>query len=79
MAPADRLPQPLDLDLQPFAGRYIALLEGRIIAVADSAEAVRIRAAVARPQRPASILWVASSAGGEAAAESSGRVDAEKP
>jgi hypothetical protein len=54
-----RQPRYLDLDLSAYAGRYIALVEGRVVAVADSAEAARARARTAREQRPATILCIA--------------------
>ncbi len=54
------MPTPLPIDLHLYAGRYIALIEGRVVAVADTAAAAQARAAAARPQRPAIILHVAA-------------------
>ena len=54
-----RQPRYLDLDLSAYAGRYIALVEGRVVAVADTPEAAEVRAKVAREQRPATILYIA--------------------
>ncbi|MCO6449262.1 MAG: hypothetical protein J5I90_00610 [Caldilineales bacterium] len=52
-------PKYLDIDLSPYAGHYIALVEGRVLAVGDTAESALARAKVARPQRPATILLIA--------------------
>ena len=54
-------PRYLDLDLSAYAGRYIALVEGRVVAVADTPEAAHARARTAREQRPATILFIAPS------------------
>ncbi|HEY53556.1 MAG TPA: hypothetical protein G4N94_08880 [Caldilineae bacterium] len=55
-------PHHLDLDLSAYAGRYIALVEGRVVAVADTPEAARTRARTAREQRPPTILFIAPTA-----------------
>ncbi len=52
-------PRYLDLDLSTYDGRYIALVEGRVVAVADTAEAALVRARTSREQRPATILFIA--------------------
>lgn len=52
-------PHFLNLDLAPYAGRYIALVSGRVVAVGDTAEAAHARARLARQQRPATILFIA--------------------
>ena len=52
-------PNYLEIDLSPYAGHYIALVEGRILAVGDTPESALARAKVARPQRPATILFIA--------------------
>ncbi len=49
----------LSLDLIPYAGRYIAVIEGSIVAVAGSAEDARDLARLARPQRSPTILYIA--------------------
>jgi len=53
-------PKWLDIDLQPYAGRYIALVEGRVAAVADSPEGAFARARHARLRRMPVILQVAN-------------------
>lgn len=52
-------PEFLHIDLSLYAGRYIALIEGRIVAVADTADSARVLAQRARPQRQATILYIA--------------------
>ena len=52
-------PQWQDIDLRPYAGRYIALVEGRVAAVADSAEGAFARARRTRPRRMPVILQIA--------------------
>ncbi len=54
-------PQWQDIDLRPYAGRYIALVEGRVAAVADSAEGAFARARRTRPRRMPVILRIADS------------------
>lgn len=51
-------PKWLDIDLQPYAGRYVALVEGRIAAVADSPEGAFVRARHSRLRRMPVILQV---------------------
>ncbi len=53
-------PQWLDIDLHPYAGRYIALVEGRVAAVADTAEGAFARARRTRPRRMPVILKIAA-------------------
>ena len=53
-------PRYLTLDLSPYAGKYIALVEGRVIAVGETAEAALVMARAARPQRYAAILRIAA-------------------
>jgi hypothetical protein len=53
-------PQWLDIDLRPYAGRYIALVEGRVAAVADTAEGAFARARRTRPRRMPIILKIKS-------------------
>lgn len=52
-------PQWLDIDLHPYAGRYIALVEGRVAAVADTPEGAFARARRTRPRRMPVILKIA--------------------
>ncbi len=52
-------PRYLALDLAPFAGRYVALVEGEIIAVGETAADAQARARLSRPQRTATLLFVA--------------------
>lgn len=52
-------PRYLALDLAPFAGRYVALVEGEIIAVGETATDAQVRARLSRPQRAATVLFVA--------------------
>ncbi len=59
MSVASHQPHYLDLDLSLYAGSYIALVEGRVVAVALTAEAARARARTSREQRPATILFIA--------------------
>ncbi|NOZ51170.1 MAG: hypothetical protein GXP37_14170 [Chloroflexi bacterium] len=49
----------LHLDLAPYAGKYIALVEGRVVAVAGTAADARVLARMARPQRQATLLRIA--------------------
>ena len=58
MKPRPQGPQWLDIDLRPYAGRYIALVEGRVAAVADTAEGAFARARRTRPRRMPVILKV---------------------
>ncbi len=51
-------PKYLELDLEPYSGRYIALVEGQIVAVGDSVDATFARAKIARHQRPPTILSI---------------------
>lgn len=53
-------PRYLDIDLAPYAGQYVALVEGRIIAIGDTAAAATSRARIARSQRAATILHISS-------------------
>lgn len=59
MPVAPRQPHYLDLDISLFAGSYIALVEGRIVAVGLTPEATRARARTAREQREPAILFIA--------------------
>ena len=52
-------PRYLALDLAPFAGRYVALVEGEIVAVGETAADALTRARLSRPQRTATLLFVA--------------------
>ena len=52
-------PKWLAIDLHPYAGRYIALVEGRVAAVADTAEGAFARARDARLRRMPVILKIA--------------------
>jgi len=51
-------PQWLDIDLRPYAGHYIALVEGRVAAVADTPEGAFARARDARLRRMPVILKI---------------------
>jgi hypothetical protein len=55
-----RGPRWLEIDLRPYAGRYIALVEGRVVAVADSTEGAFSRARRTRPKRMPVILKIAA-------------------
>jgi hypothetical protein len=59
MKPHAKGPHWLDIDLHPYAGRYIALVEGRVAAVADSPEGAFARARRTRPRRMPVILKIA--------------------
>ncbi len=48
----------LDIDLHPYAGKYIALVAGRVVAVAGSADDARALAQMTRPQRQPVILYI---------------------
>lgn len=52
-------PRPLDLNLRPYAGRFVALVEGAIVAVGETAGDVLARAHAAQPQRRAVVLRIA--------------------
>jgi len=58
MTALSRQPHFLDLDLSAYAGGYIGLVEGRVVAVASTSEAARARARAAREQRHATILYI---------------------
>ena len=60
MKPRVKGPKWLDIDLQPYAGRYIALVEGRVAAVADSPEGAFARARQSRLRRMPVILQIAA-------------------
>ncbi len=53
-------PKYLNIDLRAYAGRYIAIVEGVVLATGRTAEAARTRAKLARPQRDPIILRVAA-------------------
>ena len=59
MKPRPQGPQWLDIDLRPYAGRYIALVEGRVAAVSDTAQGAFARARRTRPRRMPVILKIA--------------------
>ena len=61
MKPRPAGPQWLDIDLHPYAGHYIALVEGRVAAVAETAEGAFARARRTRPRRMPVILKIADS------------------
>jgi hypothetical protein len=63
MPASTRPPYYLDLDLSAYAGSYIGLVEGRVVAVAKTHEAARVRARAAREQRDATILHISPLAG----------------
>ncbi len=52
-------PRILDIDLHLYAGKYIALVEGRVAAVADTAQGAFARARRARPKRMPVVVKVA--------------------
>lgn len=54
-------PRLLDLNLRPYAGLYIAIVEGMIVAVGETGADVLARANSAQPQRVATVLRLASS------------------
>ncbi len=58
MSASPRPPHYLDLDLSVYAGSYIGLVEGRVVAVAFKPEAARARARAAREQSEATILYI---------------------
>jgi hypothetical protein len=51
-------PQWLSIDLQPYAGRYVALVEGRVAAVADTYAGAFARARTAHLRRMPIILKI---------------------
>lgn len=54
-------PRPLALNLRPYGGLFIAVIEGDIVAVGETAVDVLARAHAAQPQRRAAVLRVAPS------------------
>ena len=52
-------PRWLDIDLTPYTGRYIALVEGKVAAVGDTPEGAFARARRTRPRRMPVILKIA--------------------
>ena len=52
-------PHYLHLDLKPYEGKYIALVEGRVTAVASTAQGAFARARRSRPQRMPVVIKVA--------------------
>ena len=54
-------PKYLNINLSAYAGRYIAIVEGVVLATGRTAEAARTRAKLARPQREPIILCIAAS------------------
>jgi len=54
-------PQWLDVDLHPYVGRYVALVEGRIAAVADTHAGAFARARDARLRRMPVVIKVVAS------------------
>ncbi|NOX63392.1 MAG: hypothetical protein GXP42_15820 [Chloroflexi bacterium] len=58
-------PKYLDIDLRAYAGCYIAIVEGVVLATGQSAEAARTRAKLARPQREPLILAIADQSASE--------------
>jgi hypothetical protein len=63
MSALPRPPHYLDLDLSVYAGSYIGLVEGRVVAVALTPGAARARARAAREQREPTILYISPIAG----------------
>ncbi len=55
-------PKWLEIDLHPYAGLYIALVEGRLAAVAETPAGAFSRARHARPRRMPVILKIAEDA-----------------
>ncbi len=55
------IPRIFSLDLYPFVGKYIAIVEGRVVAVSDSARGAFFRARRVRPKRMPVIVKVADS------------------
>ena len=76
MKPRPQGPKWLDIDLRPYAGRYIALVEGRVAAVADTAEGAFIRARRTRPRRMPVILKIVHVSGSPGFQKVTGRGDA---
>ena len=54
-------PQWLEIDLNLYTGRYIALVEGRVAAVAETAQGAFARARRNRPRRMPVILKIIAS------------------
>ena len=52
-------PHHLNINLYPYAGKYIALVEGRVAAVADTARGAFVRARRIRPKRMPVIVKIA--------------------
>ncbi|HEY80149.1 MAG TPA: hypothetical protein G4O05_03590 [Caldilineae bacterium] len=61
MKPRPSGPHILDIDLHPYAGKYIALVEGRVVAVADSSRGAFVRARRSRPKRMPVVIKIAES------------------
>ncbi len=59
MKPRPTGPQVLDIDLRPYVGKYIALVEGRVVAVADSSNGAFARARRSRPKRMPVVIKIA--------------------
>ena len=58
MKPRPTGPRYLDIDLRPYVGKYIALVEGRVAAVADTPRGAFSRARRTRPRRMPVIIKV---------------------
>ncbi len=54
-------PRYLDIDLRPYAGKYIALVEGRVAAVADTPRGAFSRARRTRPRRMPTVVKIIDS------------------
>ena len=52
-------PRYLDLDLHLYAGRYIALARGHVVATGDTAAEAQARATAVQPKRAAVVLYIA--------------------
>ena len=72
MPASPQQPNYLSLNLALYAGSYIALVEGRVVAVAPTPEATRSRARTAREQREPTILYI-SPTGCTSASDSNAR------
>ena len=50
--------KPPEIDLSPYAGRWVALVSGRIAGVGLTAEAARIAAKLSRPKEEPHLVFV---------------------
>ena len=56
--PVAKKPKMLEIDLRPYAGRWVALIRGRVAGVGLTAEEARVAAKLARPKDEPIIRFV---------------------